>query len=89
MFDNATKTGQNNFLLERLPCLKKVRVSNNLLVVTEMNKHVHKNQQDTLWNPIKRSVRFVTLDNVRKNEPKSFVKGKMAFFSKSLFLTTF
>ena len=49
-----------------------------------MIKYLHKNRQDTLWNLIKCSVRFVTLDNVRKNEPKSFVKGKMAFFEKSL-----
>ena len=47
------------------------------------------NCQNTLWTRVKRSLRFVTLDNARKYRPKSFLhREECIFFWKIVFSTT-
>ena len=42
----------------------------------------HSNCRNTFWTLTNCPVRFVTLDYTRKNGPKQFLTGKIAFFSK-------
>ena len=66
--------------LERLPSFSQLCVFNNLLGPKKLSFIFQSNRQNSLWNLIKCSVMFVTLDITRKNGPKSFLHWKVTFF---------
>ena len=57
-------------------------VFNNLLRPEKRSYYYHSNCQKTFSALINRFLRFVTLDNLRKNGANTFVHWKSAFFSK-------
>ena len=76
------------FTLERLPFFKNLCFHTTWLVLQNWFYNLHSNCQSTHWTLANCPLRFVTLDNTRKNGPKPFVIGKTAFFSKSLVIET-
>ena len=58
----------------------KICFFNTFLVVSEMIFYIHSTGQKTSWRPIKCSLRFGSLDNLRKYRANTFVHWKIAFF---------
>ena len=78
------KTVQNFFSLESLPFFQNFVFSTTSYVLQNWPCNFHSNCQNTLWTLINYPLRFVTLENARKNSPKLFFTGKFAFFFKIL-----
>ena len=88
VFDNAGKKW-GSFFIPWLECLfSKICVFNNLLRPKEWSYYYHSNCQIIFLAPIKRFLRFDTLDNLRKHKANTFVHWKTAFFPKVVFSAT-
>ena len=80
------RIGQNLFFAGRLPYFSENCVYNNLLGPKKRSYNFHSNCQNTLWTLADRSLRFITLDNARKNRSKSFLRWKIALIFENLCL---
>ena len=75
------KIGQNSFSLASSPFFFKSFVySTKSYVLQKWSFNFHSKCYNTFWTQINCSVKFVTLDNRRKNRPKSFLHWKVCLF---------
>ena len=78
------KVGQNLFFNGKITFFSKTCVFNNSLLLQKLSYDLYSNCQITLWTLINCALRFVTIENRRKNSPKSFLHWNfcLLFFKK-------
>ena len=80
--DNLRKNGANAFVHCKTAFFSKICVFSNLSGPKKNSYYLHINCQNNFLSLITRLLRFVTLDNLRKNGANTFVHWKTAFCSK-------
>ena len=85
ILDSTRKKGENLFCTGRAAfSFRKFAFSTTSLVLQKGSYNFHSICQIVLWTSKNCSLRFITLDNMRKITPKSFFSGECAFFFKNL-----